>query len=299
MWTDFTLTTKLSTSDTWLFSACLHPPLALLSLFTRVPARSFVQMFVSLPAVASAWRFEITVAIACSSPLNELETALPQAATPTAKRDVQSTARVRWIRTVMPAQRVRDRPPEGAMDAPTAGLERGSVLLVVAPEAQPCRDAIGRGHEVGAECVDHLLQRDHRAVGCQVDRGDHVAVLVSNGRGDRVQLRSELLVVDRETGGADLVELVVQRFLARDRVRPALGELHRGEQIALLGVGEVGQQQLAHRRAVGGQARAGLQVEVDPALSTAEAPHAVDVQDVRPIEHREADRVGGRSEERR
>ena len=52
--------------------------------------------------------------------------------------------------------------------------------------------------ELRAERVDQLLERDHRAGRREVDGGDHLARLVAHGRGDRVQLGRELLVVDRE-----------------------------------------------------------------------------------------------------
>ena len=44
----------------------------------------------------------------------------------------------------------------------------------------------------------------------------------------------ELLVIDGEAGGLDLVELVAQRFLGGDRVGAAFGELHLGDHVALL-----------------------------------------------------------------
>ena len=104
---------------------------------------------------------------------------------------------------------------------------------------------------------------------------------------------ARLLVVDREARLLDLVELLAQRLLARNRVRATLRQLHLRNQLALLALGEVREQQLAHRVAVRGYARAGVQVELDLALAAAEAAHAVDVKHVGPVEHAEAGRVGG------
>src|SRR5271163_557619 len=122
-WTDLMFTTRLSTSASWRLIASTQPPLTLLSCLTRVPARTFVQIFFCSPAVASLWRFEITCAISCSSPLNAAETELPQAARPTASRQAHSSAAVRLRRTGMAAQRVRDPQREGAVDGPL-GAER-------------------------------------------------------------------------------------------------------------------------------------------------------------------------------
>jgi hypothetical protein len=66
------------------------------------------------------------------------------------------------------------------------------VLLVVVAVAEAGADAVGCGGEVRAECVDELLEGDHRAVGGEVDGGDGVAGLVAYGCGDGVEVGGEL-----------------------------------------------------------------------------------------------------------
>jgi indole-3-glycerol phosphate synthase len=181
--------------------------------------------------------------------------------------------------------------PAGVTVISESGITRAEqlsltlALLVVPPIPHAGGDAIGRGDEVWTERVDELRERDHRAVRREADGGYDLTCPVADGRGDRVQLGRKLLVVDREALLTDLVELVAQRLLACDRVRAALCQLHRGEDLASLLLGEIRQQQLAHRGAVGRQARPRVQAEVDLALLAAEAAHAIDVHDLRSVQH--------------
>jgi hypothetical protein len=88
-------------------------------------------------------------------------------------------------------------------------------------------------------------------------------------------------------------KLIAQAFLARDGVRTTLEELHLYQDVTLLMLRQICQQQLAHRGAVRRQSRARGEPEVDLALPPTEAPSAIDVQDLGPVEHRQVDRVGG------
>ena len=85
-----------------------------------------------------------------------------------------------------------------------------------------------------AEGVDHLLERDQRTVGLEVERCHDVAGLVAYRRCDRVEVGGELFVVDRELSVEYRVKLVAQGFLIRNRVRAALGELDLRQQLVLL-----------------------------------------------------------------
>ena len=69
----------------------------------------------------------------------------------------------------------------------------------------------------------------------EVDRGDDLARLRADRRGDRPQAVGELLVVDGEAGGPDALELGEQILQLGERVRAALGELHLLEHLALRG----------------------------------------------------------------
>src|ERR1700722_13454357 len=108
-----------------------------------------------------------------------------------------------------------------------------------------------------------------------------------------MQARGQLLIVDRKALLANVLELVAQAFLAGDRVRSALGELHLREQVALLVLRQIGEQELAHRGAIRRQTRSGRQPEVDLALSAAEATGAIYVEDLRAVERGQVDGVGG------
>src|SRR5580704_1065014 len=90
-----------------------------------------------------------------------------------------------------------------------------------------------------------------------------------------------------------MLELGAQRLLARDRVGTTACERHVADQIALLGLGQIGEQDLAHRSAVGGQARTWTQVQIDLVLTATEAARAIDIQDLGTVEHRHVDRVAG------
>src|ERR1700730_9873253 len=248
-WTDSTVTSKLSICESWLLRACLQPPGVAFSRATTMLARSFEQIFCCSAERASLCRLAIACATSCSSPLNLFtDVVLPQAATARASEGTASRRASGLVGLGIRGARVRD-----------GGCCRryppGSDLLVGAAVAESRGDAVGGREEIGAERVDHLLERDHRAVGRQAHGGDDLACLVAHGRRDRVEIGRELFVVDGEALVAHLIELIAQRFLARDRVGAAFAELHRAEQLALLGLGQVREQDRAHRGGVGGKPR--------------------------------------------
>src|SRR5664279_2815655 len=121
----------------------------------------------------------------------------------------------------------------------------------------------------------------------EVDCGGDLAGVSAHGDGDRMKSLCKLLVIDGEAFLPYLLELYAQSILAGDRVRAALSQLHRGEELALLPLGEIRQQHLAHRGAVGRQPGALREAEVDLVLPAAEAARSVDVHDLRAVEHGE------------
>src|SRR3954471_24755714 len=150
-------------------------------------------------------------------------------------------------------------------------------------------DLARRGDERGCEVIQQLVHGDERTVHGDVDRGDDAVGLGPHRRGDRAQAVRELLVVHREAALAHALELDQQLALRRDRVRAPAGELEAVEHAVALGRRQEGEQHLAHRRAVGGQARADVQVEVD--LRRARRAAALHVDDVGAVEHGHVDGV--------
>src|ERR1017187_743795 len=127
----------------------------------------------------------------------------------------------------------------------------------------------------------------------EAECGDDLAGDGPHWDGDRMQALGKLLVVDGEAFLLYLLELYTQRVLAGDRVRAALCQLDRGEQLALLSLGEVREQHLTHRGAVGGQARSHVKAQIDLALLGPEARRPVDVHDLPAVEHGDTHGVGG------
>src|SRR6266508_2048690 len=187
----------------------------------------------------------------------------------------------------------------GRLAAAEAGVELRSSMRCVRtcgsawPVAEACRDLGGGSLERRAEVLDELLDRDPRAVDGEVDGGHDGAGLAVDGAGDRAEAERELFVVDGEARVADAFELGVERGAGGERVGAALGELDAVEQRVALAVGKPGEQHLAHRGAVGGQARADVEVEVDPALALLGAAAAFDVDDVGVVEDGHVDGVAG------
>src|SRR4051794_5323505 len=147
------------------------------------------------------------------------------------------------------------------------------------------------GDQSGREALEQLVHRDERAVHRDVDGSDHVARLRPHGRGDRAQAVSELLVVHREPRLAHALELLEQLALRRDRVRAAARQARAVEQRVPVVRRQEREQHLAHRRAVRGESRADVQVEVD--LPRPGRPAAFDVNDVAAVEHGHVDGVAG------
>ena len=116
---------------------------------------------------------------------------------------------------------------------------------------------------------------------------------VPHRNGDRAQAVGELLVVDRDPCVTHGCQRVGQSLPLGQRVRPALLELHLVEHRRELRLGQAGEEHLPHRRAVRGQPRADVEVEVDLALALLGAPAALDVDDVGAVEDRHVDRVAG------
>src|ERR1700722_2062287 len=87
--TDWTLTWRLSISARWLliaFSQRLAPP----SRATTLADSISPHIFLYSPVVAAVWKFAIDCATSCSSPWKpEVETALPQPASPRASNGRQ------------------------------------------------------------------------------------------------------------------------------------------------------------------------------------------------------------------
>ena len=135
---------------------------------------------------------------------------------------------------------------------------------------------------MGAERIHEFLHRDHRAVRRHRGGRDHVAPVGAHRGGDLIQPGRQLLLGDGEAFVADAPELLAQGGLALDRVGGVLGQLQLGDPLALILVGEVGEQQLSRRRRVQRQARAGREAEVDQPLAAAAAAQPVDQQQLSP-----------------
>src|SRR6476620_12265436 len=101
----------------------------------------------------------------------------------------------------------------------------------------------------------------------KVDRRYGFAALTPDGNGDRTQTVGEFLVVDANAGCADSFELGGERRFGRNRVRPTSDELDHVEYFCPALRRQVGEEHLAHRRAIRRQSCADVEVEVDLPLS--------------------------------
>ena len=119
----------------------------------------------------------------------------------------------------------------------------------------------------------------------QVQRRDDLARAGTDRRRDRAEPVRELLVVHGHAQRTHALELHHESGAVRDRVRAARHELDLVEDLLESVCGHESEQRLAHRGAVGGQPRADVEVEVDLPLPRARRAAALDVDDVRAVEH--------------
>ena len=159
--------------------------------------------------------------------------------------------------------------------------------------AEPGGDLARAAREGGSETDDQVVEGDHGPVHGEVDRSGDVARGAPDRHRDRAQAVGELLVVDGDAGRPHALEVLEQGLAAGARVRAEPAELHAFDRGRALVVGQEREHRLAHRGAVGRQARADVQVEVDLALAPPRAPAALDVDDVRPVEDRHVHRMAG------
>src|SRR4051794_264071 len=204
-----------------------------------------------------------------------------------------SAAAIESAKTSGSASGSRRRLGAATTAAPRVVSSRSPVAMHRPSEADAIRDVARRALERRPEILDEVVQRHGRAVHRDVDRSDDLARLRTDGRCDRAQPVRELLVVHCESTRAHALELALELGLRGDRVRAALREPDSGQRALELVGRQEGEQHLAHRRAVRGQPRADVEIEVDLAPLAARAPAALDVHDVDAVEHRHVHRAAG------
>src|ERR1700722_631072 len=154
-------------------------------------------------------------------------------------------------------------------------------------DAQCNREARRRGSQWRAEHLVELLAREGIGRHRDPDRRDHLTFGAHHGRRERAYTGRELFVADRQTVLTYLLELGPQRPFAGDALRTATRQIQLADQPIALAVGQVRQQHLAHRAAVGRHARTHTEIEIHGVLPPPPAAQAIDVAYVPTVEHRQ------------
>ena len=192
----------------------------------------------------------------------------------------------------VPAAGLRRLHRDAGLLAPAAQRRRGAVAaaaLVGAAVADARGDPVGGRDQVRAERVDQVREHDRLAVRGHPNRGDRLAGVRAQRRGDRVEALGVLLVVHGQAILANLCELGAQGALGPDRVRPVALELQLDERLALSPLRQIRQQQLAGGGAVGRQPRARGDAGVGLVQAATRAAQALEQQDLRAVEDGKAD----------